>query len=241
MSVPGALTGRAAVVTGASRGIGLATARALAAAGARVIMLARSREELERHAREIGAEAVAIACDVTDGNSVSIAATTAHTALGRAPDILINNAGAFALATIDRMDVEDFAHTIDVNLIAPFQLVHTFLPGMRERGAGHIVTIGSIADRVAFPENGAYAASKFGVRALHEVLRAEVRGSGVRATLVSPGPVDTSLWDPVKPETRAGFTPRSAMLSADSVADAIVYVVTRPPAVNVDELRLSRA
>jgi NADP-dependent 3-hydroxy acid dehydrogenase YdfG len=237
----GALTGRAAVVTGASRGIGLAVSQVLAGAGARVVMLARSRQDLERHAAEISDDAVAIPCDVTDPTAVSIAATKAHAALGRSPDILVNNAGSFTLATVDRMSVDDFERIIAVNLIAPFGLIRTFLPAMRERGTGHVVTIGSIADRMAFPENGAYSASKFGLRGLHEVLRSELRGSGVRATLVSPGPVDTSLWDPVSPETRPGFTPRSEMLTADLVADAILYVVTRPPAVNVDELRLSRS
>jgi NADP-dependent 3-hydroxy acid dehydrogenase YdfG len=237
----GALSGRAAVVTGASRGIGLATARALAAAGAQVVMLARTREELAARAAEIGDRAVGIACDVTDADAVDSAAREAARSLGRAPDILVNNAGAFVLAQVDRMETTDFARTIGVNLVAPFQLVRTFLPAMRERGAGHIVTIGSIADRVAFPENGAYAASKFGLRALHEVMRAELRGTGVRASLVSPGPVDTPLWDAVAPETRPGFTPRSAMLTAAAVADAVLYVVTRPVDANIDELRLSRA
>ena len=239
--VPGPLTGRAAVVTGASRGIGLATAGTLAAAGARVVMLARTKRELDERAAEIDADAVAIACDVTDATAVDAAAREARRILGGAPDILVNNAGAFALAEIDRMETAEFERTIAVNLIAPFHLVRAFLPGMRERGAGHIVTIGSIADRVAFPENGAYAASKFGLRALHEVMRAELRGTGVRATLVSPGPVDTPMWDPIAPETRPGFTPRAAMLSADAVADAVLYVVTRPAAVNIDELRLSRS
>ncbi len=235
------LDGRAAVVTGASRGIGLATARALASAGARVVMLARSRAELVERAGEIGAEAIAIGCDVTDATAVEAAAREASRVLGRAPDILVNNAGAFALAQIDRMETDEFERTIAVNLVAPFHLVRTFLPGMRERGAGHIVTIGSIADRVAFPENAAYASSKFGLRALHEVTRAELRGTGVRASLVSPGPVDTALWDPIAPDTKPGFTPRAAMLAASAVADAVLYVVTRPPAVNIDELRLSRA
>jgi NADP-dependent 3-hydroxy acid dehydrogenase YdfG len=237
----GPLAGRGAVVTGASRGIGLATARVLAAAGARVVMLARGTGPLTERAAEIGADAVAIGCDVTDAAAVDAAAVEARRHLGRSPDILVNNAGAFVLAAIDQMETEEFERTIAVNLIAPFHLVRTFLPGMRERGAGHIVTIGSIADRTAFPENGAYAASKFGLRALHEVMRAELRGTGVRASLVSPGPVDTPLWDPVSPETRPGFTPRTAMLAADAVADAVLYVVTRPPAVNVDELRVSRS
>ena len=236
-----ALAGRAAVVTGASRGIGLATARILAAAGARVVMLARSEAELDERAAEIGAQSIAITCDVTDANAVARAAARARDILGRAPEILVNNAGAFGLADIDRTEPAVFDRTIAVNLVAPFHLVRTFLPGMRERGAGWIVTIGSIADRVAFPQNGAYAASKFGLRGLHEVMRAELRGTGVRTILVSPGPVDTPLWDPIEPETRPGFTPRAAMLSADAVADAVLYAVTRPAEVNIDELRLSRS
>jgi len=228
-------------VTGASRGIGLAAARALAGAGARVMMLARGRDELEERAREIGSGAFALACDVSDHAAVAAAARAASDALGGPPDILINNAGAFALAQVDRMATEEFQRIVDVNLVAPFHLVRTFLPAMRERGAGHIVTIGSIADRLAFPENAAYAASKFGVRAMHEVMRAELRGTGVRTTLISPGPVDTPLWDPVSPETRPGFTPRAAMLTAVAVGEAILFAVTRAPAVNIDELRLSRA
>jgi NADP-dependent 3-hydroxy acid dehydrogenase YdfG len=120
-------------------------------------------------------------------------------------------------------------------------LVRAVLPAMRARGRGHIVTVGSVADRAVYPENAAYAASKHGARALHEVLRLETRGSGVRATLVSPGPVDTPLWDTIDPDHRDGFTPRAQMLSAQAVADAVLYVVTQPPDVNVDELRLSRA
>jgi NADP-dependent 3-hydroxy acid dehydrogenase YdfG len=139
------------------------------------------------------------------------------------------------------MSAEDFSAVIQTNLVAPFLLTRALLPAMRERGTGTIVTVGSIADRYVFPENGAYAASKFGLRALHEAMRQELRGSGVRATLVSPGPVDTSLWDPVNPDERPGFTPRASMLSADDVADAIWYAMSRPAAVNIDELRLSRS
>ena len=112
---------------------------------------------------------------------------------------------------------------------------------MRKRASGHIVSIGSIADRVAFPENGGYAAAKFGLRGLHAVLRAELAGSGVRSTLVSPGPVDTPLWDDVNPDEREGFTPRSAMLRPEEVAAAVLFAVSQPASVNVDELRLSRS
>lgn len=235
------LAGRTAVVTGASRGIGLATARALGAAGARVAMLARTEDALARHAGEIGAGALVVRCDLTRRDDVVAAATGVRAAFGGAPDILVNNAGAFELAPLHETSESMFESTIDVNLVSPFLLLRAFLAEMRTRASGHVVTVGSIADRMVFPANGAYAASKFAARAMHEVLRAELRGTGVRATLVSPGPVDTALWDEVDPDAREGFTPRAAMLAAAAVADAIVYALTRAPEVNVDELRLSRS
>jgi len=233
--------GRTALVSGASRGIGLEIAHVLAADGMRVAMTARSADELRERAVEIGARAIVIPCDVADPNSVGSLVQRVFGEFGGPPDVIVNNAGNFALATVETTEPEAFRAAIDVNLIAPFLLVRAFLGDMRARKRGHIVTIGSIADRVAFPENGAYAASKFGLRALHEVLRAELRGSGVRATLVSPGPVDTSLWDAIDTETRSGFTPRRQMLSTRAVADAVRYVVSQPDDVNVDELRLSRS
>ncbi|MDQ3697574.1 MAG: SDR family NAD(P)-dependent oxidoreductase, partial [Gemmatimonadota bacterium] len=194
---------------------------------------------LEARAAEIGAAALPCPCDVTDRGAVTRALAVIVNALGGAPDVLVNNAGVFALARIEATTPAAFADAVEANLIAPFFLVRAFLPEMLARGSGHIVTVGSVADRHAFPENGAYAASKFGVRALHEVLRAELRGTGVRASIVSPGPTDTSLWNSVRPETREGFPARSAMLRPEAVADAILYAVTRPGPMNVDELRLS--
>jgi ribitol 2-dehydrogenase len=237
----GALDGRRAVVTGASRGIGLATARLLAAEGATVVMLARSVEHLGREAAKIGAAAIPIACDVSDASAVDSAVREVRRRLTEGPDILVNNAGLFELARVEDTTREAFARALDVNLVAPFLLVHALLPDMRARRSGDIVTIGSIADRVTFAENGAYAASKFGARALHQVLRAELRGSGVRASLVSPGPVDTALWDEIDPDNRPGFTSRSAMLSPEAVADAVRYAVTRPADVDIEELRLGRS
>src|SRR4029079_1584041 len=104
---------------------------------------------------------------------------------------------------------------------------------MRARGSGHLVTLGSVADRNIFPGNAAYSASKYGLRALHEVLRAELRGTGVRATLVSPGPVDTDLWDPIDPDNRPGFTPRAQMLCVAGVAGARRWALAAPTAVHL--------
>ena len=230
-----------AVITGASKGIGAALARRCAREGVRVALLARTPAPLHALAAELGDPARAFACDVTRADDVARVATDVAGHFGDAPDLLINNAGLFQLAAVDAMSPADFSAVVQTNLVAPFLLTRALLPAMRARRSGTIVTLGSIADRLVFPENGAYAASKFGLRALHEAMRMELRGSGVRATLVSPGPVDTPLWDPVNPDERPGFTPRSAMLTAEDVADAIWFALSRPASVNIDELRLSRS
>jgi NADP-dependent 3-hydroxy acid dehydrogenase YdfG len=230
-----------AVITGASRGIGRALAVRCARAGARVALLARSAGPLTELAAELGDRAVPIPCDLADPAAVERAAALVRQLDPAGPDLLVNNAGLFHLAAIETTTPGEFRALLDTNLVAPFLLVRALLPAMRARGAATIVTVGSIADRLAFPENAAYAASKFGVRALHEVLRAELQGTGVRAVLVSPGPVDTPLWDAHDPDARPGFTPRARMLTADDVADAAWFAATRPAHVNIDELRLSRS
>jgi NADP-dependent 3-hydroxy acid dehydrogenase YdfG len=133
-----------------------------------------------------------------------------------------------------------FWDTIAVNLVGPFLLVRAVLPAMLARGSGHIVTIGSAADRQAFAGSGAYGASKMGARMMHEVLRLESRGRGVRATLVSPAAAATPIWEPVDASV-VPTPPAAAMLDPGDVAQAVLYAVTQPPSVNVDELRLSRA
>jgi NADP-dependent 3-hydroxy acid dehydrogenase YdfG len=235
------LAGRAALVTGASRGIGAAIARRLAREGAQVALVARDEHALEALAAELGNGAVAAACDLHLPGAADVVQAALDELGADAPDILVNNAGAFLIAPAQETSVDVFRETLELNLTAPFAFVRAFLPEMRRRESGHIVTVGSIADRAVFPGNAAYAASKHGLRALHEVLRAELQGTGVRTSLVSPGPVDTALWDVVDPDRREGFTPRARMLDADSVADAVAYVVTAPTQLNVDELRLSRS
>lgn len=235
------LAGRLALVTGASRGIGAAVARRLASSGARVALLARSTDALAALVEEIGDGAVALVCDVRDTVALGRVLESLPERLGGMPGIVVNNAGAFFIAPARDTSVAAFTETLAVNLTAPFAVVRALLPAMSASHAGHVVTIGSIADRMAFPGNAAYAASKYGLRALHEVLRAELKASGVRVSLVSPGPVDTDLWNAIDPDGQPGFTPRSAMLSPESVAEAVHWVVTAPADVNVDELRLSRS
>jgi len=228
------LAGRTAVVTGSSRGIGAATVRALSLAGARVIGISRS-------AGDPVPNAITIQCDLLDPAAVTRAIVALERELGGAPDILVNNAGVFAAKPVDETTSAAFSAMLALNLSVPFELVRAFLPAMRARRRGHVVTVGSIADHQALPGNAAYAASKFGARGLHEVLRTELAGTGVRATLVSPAAVDTTLWDSVDPAERSVFPPREAMLRPEDVADAILFAVTRPERVAIGEIRLSKS
>jgi NAD(P)-dependent dehydrogenase (short-subunit alcohol dehydrogenase family) len=227
----GLLKGRTALVTGASRGIGLAVARELARAGAWVGMVARTDAELARAAAEVGGHA--IPADVTSPASVHGLVGYVTELLGDTPDILVNSAGTFALSPLAATDPEVFERQIAVNLRGPFLLIRALLPLMLARRAGLVVNIGSVAGRIAFPENGAYSASKFGLRGLHEVLVQEIRGTGVRATLVEPGATDTSLWDPIDPDVRQDLPSRAQMLAPDDVARAVLFAATQPAGVEI--------
>ena len=226
------LDGRVALVTGASRGIGGATAEALRRAGARVVRVARSLPP--------AAGFVDLPADLTDPRQVEALPDRVRRELG-APDIVVSNAGGFLLRPLEETTVADFDAQVDLNLRAAFTLARAFLPMLRAAGQGCYVTIGSVADHVGFPENAAYAASKYGLRGLHETLLAEYRGTGVRLTLVSPGATDTAIWNSVDPDHREGLPRRAAMLRPADVADAVLFVATRPPHVLIDWLRLGPA
>ena len=236
------LAGRTAIVTGASKGIGAEIARQLAKAGGRVALASRDKPLLDQVARGIGDSAIAVECDITDRQSVAAAGTRLRQEFGGAPDIIVNNAGLFRVAAIDEMKPEDFIASITTNVIGPFLVMHEFLAEMRQRGSGHVVTIGSAGDRMIFPGNAAYSAGKFGIRAMHYVLRTDLRGTGVRASLISPSSVDTALWDHLDTESEESeFPSRSQMLNPGDVARAVMFALTQPDTVNVEELRISRA
>ena len=227
----GPLSGKLALVTGASRGIGRAVADRLYAAGAHVVRLARSLTDGSTERR------TDLRCDVTDPAAVDRAAARVLAELG-VPDVVVNNAGTFFIKRIEETSLEDFTRTLAVNLTGPFLVARAFVPHLVKRGAGHLVTIGSVSDHVAYSGSTAYAASKYGLRGMHEVLRQDLSRTGVRTTLVSPGPVDTPIWDPVDPDSKPGFTKRSAMLQAEDIAAAVLYAVTQAPRVDVTEIRL---
>jgi NADP-dependent 3-hydroxy acid dehydrogenase YdfG len=219
------------VVTGASSGIGEATARALAAAGFEVVAAARRLERCEQLAEEIGGRAIYL--DVTDPDSVR--------GLGAAfPDaaVLINNAGgALGLEPVAEADEEKWREMYESNVMGVMRVTRALLPALKQSGNGHVVVIGSVAGVEVYPGGGGYTAAKHAAHAVAQTLRIELLGEPVRVSEVAPGLVDTefSLVRFDGDESRAakvyeGLKP----LSAEDVADAIVYVVTRPPHVDVD-------
>jgi NAD(P)-dependent dehydrogenase (short-subunit alcohol dehydrogenase family) len=220
-----------AVVTGASRGIGAAAAAALAGEGAHVIRVARSLGESSAGRTED------IPCDLTDPGQVNQLGARVIARHG-APDIVVSNAGAFLLRTLEDTNAADLETQLAVNIRAPFYVAQAFLPAMRDAGKGSFITLGSVADHTGLAENAAYAASKYALRGLHETLLVEYRGTGVRLTLVSPGATDTAVWDPIDPDQREGLVHRADMLRPADVAEAILFVATRPGHVLIDWLRL---
>jgi len=236
------LAGKTALVTGASSGIGAATARILAANGASVVLAARRIERLADLAGELaalGAPAEVVGVDVRDALAVEEALGAPS---GRAFDIAVANAGlGLGLAKLPDGDPDDWATMLDTNVKGVLHTIRAALPGMRARGQGDLVLIGSVAGRQIYPGGGVYNASKHAVRALYEALRLDNVGSGVRFTTVDPGMVESefSLVRFAGDRARAGqvYEGLDALSPAD-VADAILYAVTRPAHVNVGELVL---
>ncbi|MCW2601722.1 MAG: L-allo-threonine dehydrogenase, NAD(P)-binding [Frankiales bacterium] len=235
------LEGKVALVTGASSGIGEATAIALAAEGAAVAIAARRTERLEALRAKLeagGARVFAVPLDVTDEASADTAVEQAVAELGRL-DIVINNAGVMLLGPIVDADTEDWRRMINTNVLGVMYVTHAALPHLLKEG-GDLVQMSSVAGRMARVGSGAYNASKWAVNAFSESLRQEVTSRGVRVTLIEPGAVATELQSHIThPGAKAALEKRLAEmrpLQAVDIANAVLYSVTQPPHVSINEI-----
>jgi NADP-dependent 3-hydroxy acid dehydrogenase YdfG len=236
------LEGKVAVITGASSGIGEATALALAEEGARVALVARRADRLEALAtriKEAGGEALAIVADVGEEAQARDMVLKTRETFGRL-DILINNAGVMLLGFIDGADTQEWRRMINVNVLGLMYATHAALPLMKAQGGGHFVNVSSVAGRKARAGSGVYSATKWAVGAFSEALRVEVFRENIRVTLVEPGAVDTELREHITNqkirEQSDAFFKSITPLESQDIAAGIVYAVTQPPHVNVNEL-----
>jgi NAD(P)-dependent dehydrogenase (short-subunit alcohol dehydrogenase family) len=231
----GPLEGRAALVTGASSGLGRATAIALARAGADVALVARSREDLEGTKEQVakfGCRALVLPVDLASETETSEAVGHAVEELGGI-DVLVNAAGTDVPGTVEELDVEGWDRTLSVNLRAPFLLSKAVFPRMREAGGGLIVNVSSVAGKKGWASASAYCASKFGLTGLTEALADEGKEHGIRAIVLYPGAMATN-WGAFSPGEReevgeANEAPPTRALPPEHVADLIAWVATSPP------------
>jgi NADP-dependent 3-hydroxy acid dehydrogenase YdfG len=234
------LAGKVALVTGASSGIGRATALALAGAGARVAAVARRADRLQSLVSDIGRDsAVAVEADVTDEAAIKRAVADVHARWGRL-DVLVNNAGVMLLGPIENADTEDWRRMMDTNVLGLMYATHAALPIMRAQGSGDVVNISSTAGRTARAGVGAYNASKWAVNAVSEALRQECVPHRIRVTVIEPGIVATELREHItNPAAKADIEQRAqslTQLEPEDVAAAILYAVSQPAHVCVNEI-----
>ena len=218
------LRDKKALVTGASGGVGAATARELARAGARVILLARRREELERVAATLGDRALAVhAVDLTDPDAVARVASGITADYGT-PDVIVNNAGAGQWKFLDETAPAEAVQMMAAPYFAALYVTRAFLPGMLARGSGHLVFVSSTASRIVWPGATAYTAARWAVRGLSEALHADLAGSGVGVTLFESGAITSSYWDhnPGSRERMPGVARLIPQLTPEDAARAIV-------------------
>ena len=232
------LTNKVILVTGASSGIGEATARHLAARGARVVLGARRTERLEKLAAEIraaGGSAEHRKLDVTDLADVQAFAEFALKTYGRI-DVMINNAGLMPLSPLAELKVDEWNRMIDVNVRGVLHGIAAVLPHMTARKSGHIVNVSSIAGHRVWPTCAVYSGTKFAVRAISEGLRQETKD--IRVTIISPGVVESELAHTITSKPTADFIEefRQVALTPDAIARAIAYAVEQPADVDVSEI-----
>ncbi|VEP15480.1 Short-chain alcohol dehydrogenase [Hyella patelloides LEGE 07179] len=224
-----------AIITGASSGIGKATALAFAKSGIDLALVSRSSEKLEavaNAAREVGVEAKSYAVDLAEVATVKQKISAIATDFG-AVNVLVNNAGMGYTNSLENTSLADWQQVIELNLTSIFQCIQGVLPLMRKNGKGTIINVASIAANNAFPEWGAYGVSKAGVVALTKTLAIEERANGIRAVIVSPGAVNTPIWDT---DTVNADLNREAMLTPEIVAQSILHTVLLPPQAVIEEM-----
>jgi NADP-dependent 3-hydroxy acid dehydrogenase YdfG len=234
----GVLDGRAVLVTGASSGIGAATAQAVVAAGGRVALLARRADTLAELAAGLGPAAVSLSCDITSDQAVSAAVDDAAAQLGGL-DAVVNAAGVFTVGPVADTDPAAWRAMFDVNVLGLLTVVRAAIPHLRTGRAPAVVNVSSMSGRrVPNPHSGVYAATKFAVHALGEALRMQLADDGIRVSTVAPGMVDTAIadeWPDSGYARRFRERLRSDGLSPAAVGDAVVHVLSTPPEVNVVE------
>ena len=239
----GELSGTVAAITGASSGIGQATARKLANAGAAVSLAARRADRIEELAKQIeadGGRAVAIETDISDERQANEFVRETKEQLGRL-DLLVNNAGVMLLGPVIGADTAEWRRMIEVNLLGLLYCTHAALPIMGEQGSGHIVNISSVAGRFANFGSAVYNLTKFGVNAFSEALRQEIVGANVKVTVIEPGFVATELQEQNTNPAVVDAIDRMRgeigdVLHADDIAEAIYYAVASPARVAVNEV-----
>lgn len=237
------LSGRVAIVTGASSGIGEATARELARAGAHVALAARRLDRLIATASEIGEQdggnAIAVECDVRDASQVESLVIQTLKEFGQI-DALINNAGVMPLSPIARLHVDDWHEMVDINITGVLNGVASVLPHMLERGSGHIINVSSVAGRLVFPGAAVYCGTKHFVHAFSDGLRAELGQKGIRVTIVAPGYVATELQAGIRDDrTREGLLDMYKdvdVLQSEDIARGVMFAMTQPEHVGINEI-----
>ncbi|HUA77312.1 MAG TPA: SDR family oxidoreductase [Acetobacteraceae bacterium] len=235
------IAGKVVVVTGASSGLGEATARLLCAEGASLVLGARRQDRIRSLAHELsgaGGKAIAVATDVTDRAQVKKLVDAAAETYGRV-DVMINNAGLMPQAPLERLKLDEWDRMIDVNLKGVLYGIAAALPHMQRQKSGHFINVSSVAGHKVGPGFAVYAATKFAVRALSEGLRQEVKPYNIRTTVISPGAVATELTDSISdPDTatRVRDFYAAAAISADSFARAVAFAISQPDDVDINEI-----
>jgi NADP-dependent 3-hydroxy acid dehydrogenase YdfG len=235
------IAGKVVVITGASSGLGEATARHLSAHGATVVLGARRLERMQALADELtkaGGTARAIATDVTDRAQVQRLVDAAVQAHGRI-DVIINNAGLMPQSPLERLKVDEWDRMIDVNIKGVLYGIAAALPRMKEQKSGHIINVSSVAGHKVRAGGAVYSATKHAVRVISEGLRQEVKPYNIRTTIISPGAVDTELPDTItEPDVAATMRKMydEIAIPADSFARAVAYAMTQPDDVDINEI-----